>query len=62
VKKITRVNNSKINKKDHLDNIHYNCELNHKSNVCPILQEYRDNRDKLYKEYVERIKKGNKND
>lgn len=52
--------NCKINKKDHLDNIHYNCELNH-NNSCSILKEYHENRDKLYKEYRERKKEENKN-
>ena len=50
--------NCKINKKDHWDNIHYNCELNH-NNRCSILKEYRNDRDELYNEYRERKKEEN---
>lgn len=42
--------NCKINKKDHWDDIHYNCAENH-NNRCPILKEYQNNRNKLYSEY-----------
>ncbi len=52
--------NCKINKKDHWDNIHYNCELNH-NNSCSILKEYHNDRDELYNEYRERKKEENKN-
>lgn len=52
--------NCKINKKDHWDDIHYNCELNH-NNSCPILKEYHNDRNKLYNEYRERKKEENKN-
>lgn len=52
--------NCKINKKDHWDDIHYNCELNH-NNSCPILKEYHNDRDELYNEYRERKKEENKN-
>lgn len=52
--------NCKINKKDHWDSIHYNCELNH-NNRCSILKEYHNDRDELYNEYRERKKEENKN-
>lgn len=49
--------NCKINKKNHWDDIHYNCELNH-NNSCLILKEYHNDRDELYNEYRERKKGG----
>lgn len=52
--------NCKINKKDHWDDIHYNCAENHYMR-CPILKEYNDNRDKLYNEYTERKREESKN-
>lgn len=52
--------NCKINKKDHWDSIHYNCELNH-NNRCSILKEYHNDRDELYNEYREHKKEENKN-
>lgn len=45
--------NCKINKKDHWDDIHYNCAENHNMR-CPILKEYHNDRDELYKEYNKR--------
>ena len=45
--------NCKINKKDHWDDVHYNCVENHHMS-CPILKEYHIKRDKLYREYTER--------
>jgi hypothetical protein len=50
--------NCKINKKDHWDDIHYNCAENHNSR-CPILKKYHNDRDELYKEYRERKKEEN---
>ena len=50
--------NCKINKKDHWDDIHYNCEENHNMR-CPILKEYHDNRDELYNKYRESKKEEN---
>ena len=50
--------NCKINKKDHWDDIHYNCAEHHHMR-CPNLKEYYSKRDKLYREYKER--KMNKN-
>jgi hypothetical protein len=47
--------NCKINKKDHWDDIHYNCAENHNMR-CPILKEYHNDRDELYNEYRERKK------
>jgi hypothetical protein len=47
--------NCKINKKDHWDDIHYNCAENHNMS-CPILKEYYNDRDELYNEYRERKK------
>lgn len=44
--------NCKINKKDHWDNIHYNCEENHNMQ-CQILKEYRSKVEGMYKEYKE---------
>lgn len=52
--------NCKINKKDHWDDIHYNCAENHHMR-CPILKEYYNDRDELYNEYRERKKEENKN-
>lgn len=52
--------NCKINKKDHWDDIHYNCEENHNMR-CSILKEYHNDRDELYNEYRERKKEENKN-
>lgn len=49
--------NCKINKKDHWDDIHYNCEENHHMR-CPILKEYYNKRDKLYREYAEQKRGG----
>lgn len=45
--------NCKINKKDHWDDVHYNCAENHYSR-CPILKEFQNKRDELYREYTER--------
>lgn len=42
--------NCKINKKDHWDDIHYNCAENHHSR-CPILKEFQNKRDTLYKKH-----------
>lgn len=39
-----------INKKDHWDDIHYNCAENH-YHRCPILLEYCKKRDDMYEEY-----------
>lgn len=36
----------KINKKDHWDDVHYNCAENHHSR-CPILKEYQNNRNSI---------------
>lgn len=52
--------NCKINKKDHWDDIHYNCAENHHMR-CPILKEYYNKRDKLYKEYAEHKMEESKN-
>lgn len=45
--------NCEINKKDHWDDVHYNCAENHYSR-CPILKEFQNKRDELYREYTER--------
>lgn len=52
--------NCKINKKDHWDDVHYNCAENHHSR-CPILKEFQNKRDKLYKEYAEHKREESKN-
>ena len=52
--------NCKINKKDHWDDIHYNCAENHNMR-CPILKEYHNHRDKLYNEYTEHKREESKN-
>ena len=52
--------NCKINKKDHWDDIHYNCAENHYMR-CPILKEYHNNINKLYNEYTERKREESKN-
>lgn len=52
--------NCKINKKDHWDDVHYNCAENHHSR-CPILKEFQNKRDTLYREYIERKREGSKN-
>ena len=46
------------NKKDHWDDIHFNCTEHHNMR-CPILKEYFNDRDQLYQEY--RMNKNNKN-
>ena len=52
--------NCKINKKDHWDDVHYNCAENHYMR-CPILKEYHNNRDTMYNEYAERKREESKN-
>ena len=52
--------NCKINKRDHWDDIHYNCAENHYMR-CPILKEYYNHRDKLYNEYTEHKREESKN-
>ena len=52
--------NCKINKKDHWDDIHYNCAENHHMR-CPILKEYLNKMNKLYDEYQKRKREELKN-
>lgn len=47
--------NCTINKKDHWDSVHYNCELNHTSS-CDLLKKYSEAHSKMTRELNESIR------